>query len=157
MPHDDRAQHLDLVIGIVILLENGEAFTGRDVDDAARRLDVAREQFEEGGLTRAVCTDDAVTVAGGKFQVDILVEDALAELQAQIVDRNHAFRSPSLVAQDCAEHRQDALTVRVAGNCPASVEILPVSKCIRAVDRADEIVSWVDDGLHGPACRRVCE
>ena len=41
MPHDDCAQHLDLIVGIVILLEDGEAFAGGDIDNAARRFDLA--------------------------------------------------------------------------------------------------------------------
>ena len=45
VPHDDRAQHLDLIVGIVILLQNSEAFARRDIHDAARRLDVAREEL----------------------------------------------------------------------------------------------------------------
>ena len=141
----------------MILLQDGEAFAGRDVNDAARRFDLAREELEEGRFARTVCSNNAVAVAGREFQVDILVEDAFAELQAQIVDCYHAFRSPSLVAQDCAEHRQNALSVRVAGNRPTSIEILPISECIRAVDIAYEVISGVDHGLNGLTRRRVCK
>ena len=89
MSHDDRTQDLDLIVGIVILLQDGETLPGRDFHDAARRLDVAREQLEEGRFPRAVCADDAVAIPGGELQIDILVEDTFAELQAEIVDGNH--------------------------------------------------------------------
>ena len=87
--HDDRTQYLDLIVGIVILLQDGETLPGRDLHDAARRLDVAREQLEEGRFPRAVRADDAVAIPGSKLQIDVLVEDTLAELQAEIVDGNH--------------------------------------------------------------------
>ena len=67
MSHDDRTQHLDLIVGIVILLQDGEAFSGRDLHDAACRLDVAREQLEEGRFPRAVRADDAVAIPGGEL------------------------------------------------------------------------------------------
>ena len=89
MSHDDRTQDLDLVEGIVILLEDGETLTRCNVHNAARRLDIAGQKLEEGGFSRAVRADDAVAVAGGELQIDILIEDAFAELQTQIVDGDH--------------------------------------------------------------------
>ena len=80
MSHDDGAQHLHLVERVVILLEHGETVARGDVHDAARRLDLAREELEECRFARAVCANDTVAVAGREFQVDILIEDAFAEL-----------------------------------------------------------------------------
>ena len=65
--HDDRTQYLDLIVGIVILLQDGETLPGRDLHDAACRLDVAREQLEEGRFPRAIRADDAVAIPGGEL------------------------------------------------------------------------------------------
>ena len=87
--HDDRAQDLVVVVGIVVLLQDSEALARRDLDRAAGRLNVACQQFEEGGLTGTVRADDAVAVARRELEVDVLVEDALAKLEADIIDCNH--------------------------------------------------------------------
>ena len=89
MSHDNRAQHLDLVIGVVILLQDSETLARRDIYDAACRFDIPREQLEKSRLPRAVCTDDAVAISGRKLQIDVFVKDAFAELQTEIVDGNH--------------------------------------------------------------------
>ena len=87
--HDDRAQDLVVIIGIVVLLQDSEALARCNLDRAARRLNVACQQFEEGGLAGTVRADDAVAVARRELEVDVLVEDALAKLEADIIDCNH--------------------------------------------------------------------
>lgn len=87
--HDDRAQDLVVIVGVVILLQDSEALARRDLDCAACRLNVACQQFEEGGLAGTVRADDAVAVARRELEVDVLVEDALAKLEADIIDCNH--------------------------------------------------------------------
>ena len=89
MAHHDRAEHLILVKGIVILLQDREALARRDLDRAARRLELAREQLQERRFASAVRANDAIAVARRELQVDVLVEDALAELEAQVVRGNH--------------------------------------------------------------------
>ena len=89
--HHDRAQHLILVERVVILLEDREALAWRDLHHAARRLELTGEQAQERGLAGAVRADDAVAVARRELEVDILIEDALAELEAQVVRGNHSF------------------------------------------------------------------
>ena len=54
---------------------------------AGIRLEFAGKQFEEGRFTGAVGADDAVAVAGRKFEVDILEKDALPEGKAKIAYR----------------------------------------------------------------------
>ena len=43
--HDDRAQHFVIIVGIVVLLQHGQAFARRDFNGAARRLNVACQQL----------------------------------------------------------------------------------------------------------------
>ena len=93
MTEHDRAQHLDLVEGVVILLEHGKALARRDVDRAFRRLDVAREDAQERRLARAVRADDAVAIARRELDAYILEQDALAKLQRQSACTNHKIRS----------------------------------------------------------------
>ena len=89
MAHDDRAQDLVVIVGVVILLQDSEALARRDLDCAACRLNVACQQFEEGGLAGTVRADDAVAVAGGKLQVDLLKKNAASKLHGKIGNRDH--------------------------------------------------------------------
>ena len=73
----------------MVLLQNGHALTGRDDDLARGGLKVAGEHLEEGGLARAVRADDAVAVAGGELDVDVLEERLAAVGKRNILRCNH--------------------------------------------------------------------
>ena len=93
MTEHDRAQNLDLVEGVVILLEHGKALARRDVNRALRRLDVARKDAQKRRLARAVRADDAIAVARRELDAYILEQNALAKLQRQSACTNHKIRS----------------------------------------------------------------
>ena len=93
MTEHDRAQNLDLVEGVVILLEHGKTLARRNVDRAFRRLDVARKDAQKRRLARAVRADDAIAVARRELDAYILEQNALAKLQRQSACTNHKIRS----------------------------------------------------------------
>ena len=88
--HNDRVQYRVLVILEVVLLQDGHPLVGRDDDLAAGGLQVAGEDAEEGGLPRAVGSDDAVAVAGGEFQVHMLEQGLAGEVDADVADCDHS-------------------------------------------------------------------
>ena len=79
--HDDSAQHLILVIGIMVLLQYGHALTRGNVDGALGWLNIATQELQEGGLAGTVGTDNAIAVARRELDGYVLKEDALAKLQ----------------------------------------------------------------------------
>ena len=74
----------------VVLLEHGHARTGFDGNIARRRVQLARQDFQEGGLACAVCADDAVAVALGEFDVDFFEQRFSAKVQADVGYGNHS-------------------------------------------------------------------
>ena len=77
--HDHRVDDPVLLEGEVVLGEDGHALARADGDLALVGLELAREELQEGGLARAVRADDAVAIARGEFEVDVLEEEAFAE------------------------------------------------------------------------------
>ena len=87
---DDGVQNGEIVVREVVLLEHGHARTGFDGNIARRRVQLARQDFQEGGLACAVCADDAVAVALGEFDVDFFEQRFSAEVQADVGYGNHS-------------------------------------------------------------------
>ena len=92
--HDDSIENRIGVILVLVLLENGQARAGLEKHLAGGRLQLAGENFQKRRLARAVGADDAVAVAGGKLQVDLLKKNTAAKLHGKIGNGNHAV-SPS--------------------------------------------------------------
>ena len=87
--HDDRVHHVVGVVGVLILLEHRHAGLGQDGHLAGGGLQLAGEDFQEGGFTRAVGADDAVAVALGELEIHVGKEGLAAVGQAQIGNCNH--------------------------------------------------------------------
>ena len=92
MAHDDRLQHLVAVKLEVVLTQHGHALAGGDDHFARGRLQLTGKHFEERRFARSVCADDAVTVAGGKFDVDVLEERLAAVRKRNILGCDHVIR-----------------------------------------------------------------
>ena len=73
----------------VVLLEYAHARLGRDGYRAGGRVEVARQDAQEGGLARAVRADNAVAVALREFQVYVLEQRLAAEVQTQFANIDH--------------------------------------------------------------------
>ena len=72
VPEHNSAQHGDVVIGILVLLQNRHALGLVERDFALVRLYFAAEYFKEGRLARAVGADYAIAVSLSEFEVDVL-------------------------------------------------------------------------------------
>ena len=92
--HDDSIENRIGVVLVLVLLQNGKARAGLEKHLAGGRFQLAGENFQKRRLARAVRADDAVAVAGGKLQVDLLKKNAAAKLHGKIGNGNHAV-SPS--------------------------------------------------------------
>ena len=89
--HDDGVEDGVFVVLELILLEDGHARAGLEEDIAGRRLQLAGEHFQKGGFAGAVRADDAIAVAGCELQVDLLEQDAAAELHAEVGNCDHSL------------------------------------------------------------------
>ena len=88
--HDGIEDEL-VVIFVLILLEEGETLARIHGHGAVRRLQLAGENFEEGGLAGAVGTDDAVALARQEFDVDIFKQGLLADPVGYVVCCDHGM------------------------------------------------------------------
>ena len=89
--HEDGVEHRVIVEGKVILRQDRESLAWAHADRATRRVEVATDGAQEGGFTGTVGTDDAITVAGQKLEIDVLKEDPLSESDVQTTNYNHDF------------------------------------------------------------------
>jgi hypothetical protein len=80
----------------VILAKYRQALVIGDVNVARGGLELTAEQLQEGGFARAIGANDAVAVAGGEFEVNILEQDLTAEMKAEIVNGNHVYSNEIL-------------------------------------------------------------
>ena len=87
--HDDGLHHRELVVFVVVLLQHAHPVIRTDGHTAAGGLDHAGDDFQQGGLTGAVGTDDTVAVARHKIQVHILVQIVALKLQTYVIYRKH--------------------------------------------------------------------
>ena len=87
--HQHRIQYGVFVEGKVILTQNRHANRVGNRYLARRRLQFTAQDLEKGGLSRTVCTDDAIAVSGGKFQVNVLKEKLTAKVKAKIGNCDH--------------------------------------------------------------------
>ena len=87
--HDDRVHDGVIVIGVLVLLQNGDPLGGVDGDGAVGGVQLSCEDTQERGLARAVGADDAIAVAGEKLQVNVLEQPLTAKLHTEIAYCNH--------------------------------------------------------------------
>ena len=78
MAHDHGIKNGVLVKGELVLAEHGESFARPLADLAPVRFKLAGQDLQKGGFTGAIGPDQAVTVAGGEFDVDVLEDYPLA-------------------------------------------------------------------------------
>ena len=89
VPHDDGVENREVVELVLILPEHGKPLPFRDDNLTGVGADLCGEDLEEGGLTGAVGTDDAVAVAGSELDVDVLEENAIPVSEGDIGSGNH--------------------------------------------------------------------
>ncbi|MPN24971.1 hypothetical protein SDC9_172377 [bioreactor metagenome] len=73
----------------MILPQHRDAFAGRDHDFAFVRFDFAGEYLEKRRFSRSVRTDQAIAVAIGKLNIDMLKQRSAAILKGYIVCADH--------------------------------------------------------------------
>ncbi len=79
--HNNGAEHLILVKGIVILLQYRHTLAWGNLNGAFGWLNIPAQELQESGFAGTVGTDNAIAVAWGKFNRYILKQDTLAKLQ----------------------------------------------------------------------------
>ena len=62
----------------MVLLQEGESLARSDHNISIGRFELPGKDFKESRFTGTVCSDQAVAVAFGKFDVDILKEGFFA-------------------------------------------------------------------------------
>ena len=87
--HDDSLQNLEIIKLEMVLAKDSHALAGGDHNIAGRRFQFAGEDLEERGFSGSVGADDAVAVAGGKLDIDILKEGLAAIGKRYILRCNH--------------------------------------------------------------------
>jgi hypothetical protein len=84
----------------MVLGENGHPHAGSDGDFASVRIQLAREKIQEGGFTRPIRPDYAITIAGNKFEVYILEEKTIAKSKCEFGYAYHGTALFSYIRQD---------------------------------------------------------
>ena len=127
--HDDGVHDVVGVVGVLILLEHRHAGLGQDGDLAGGGLQLAGEDFQEGGFTRAVGADDAVADALGELEIHVGKEGLAAVGQAQVGNCNHVvllfMRKSSYGADyitDCSKGPEKNWTRRPYAPCNIKCE-----------------------------------
>ena len=87
--HDDGVHDGVIIVGVLVLFQNGHPLGGVDGDGALGGVQLPGENPQEGGFARAVGTDDAIAVAGQELKVYVLEQPLAAKLHSQIADCNH--------------------------------------------------------------------
>ena len=72
--HDHRVQHRILVIFEVVLLQKGKAFPRCHGDISVCGFQLSGKDLQESGFSRAVGTDQSITVPLNEFDIDVLKE-----------------------------------------------------------------------------------
>ena len=82
--HDDGVHNIVLVVFEMVLLQNAHPVVRAHSHRAGGRLQRAGKDAQQRGLAGAVRSDDAIAVAGRKFQIDVFIQRAARELQADV-------------------------------------------------------------------------
>ena len=86
---DDSVQHNLIVVFLLILFEEGETLSGRNVDRAVCRIELTGQNFKEGRLAGAVRADDAVAVALREFNIYIFEQSFFADSVSYAIGFDH--------------------------------------------------------------------
>ena len=87
--HDDRVQDRIIIVLELVLLEHRHADAGLDLHMAVGGVLRPRQDFQQGGLSRAVGPDDAVAVSGVELEIGVFEEHAAPVLHAQVGNSDH--------------------------------------------------------------------
>ena len=85
MAHHHHVQHALVFVGELVLAQPGHALVAIERDIARGRLQIAAQDFHEGGLAAAVGADQAVAVAVAEFDGDVFKQRLGAELHGDVV------------------------------------------------------------------------
>ena len=88
--HDDGVEDALVVEGVLVLAQDAELFGAGDGAPVGG-FDVARQDLHEGGLAGAVGAGEAVAVAGGEFDGDVIEKGARAVGFGDAVDGDHGL------------------------------------------------------------------
>ena len=99
--HQHGLGHRLLVEGELVLVQVGDAFPGPDEDLAFVGVELAGQDLQKGRFAGAVGADQAVAVAGGELDVDILEDDSLAVGKSDIGGVYHGECSVKVMSGAC--------------------------------------------------------
>ena len=86
---NNRVYNRTVIKGKMILTQNRHAQLRIQLHRTGRRLQIAGQHAQEGGLTRTVRADDTIAVALGKFQIDIREQILSVKVNAQMINAKH--------------------------------------------------------------------
>ena len=86
---NNRVYNRAVIKGKMILTQNRHAQLRIQLHRTGRRLQIAGQHAQEGGLTRTVRADDTIAVALGKFQIDIREQIFSVKVNAQMINAKH--------------------------------------------------------------------
>ena len=89
VPLHHHIEHPLIFVGKLVLPQPGHALAGVERDVAGSRLQLAGEDFHEGGFAAAVGADQAVAVAVAELDVDVLEQGFGGKLQGDAGSGEH--------------------------------------------------------------------
>ena len=101
--HDDGVEDGIFIVGVLVLLQNGDPLGGVDGDGTGGGIQFPSQNPQEGGFARAVGADDAVAVAGQELQINVLEQPLAAELHTEVAYSNHFLL---LIFNIISDHRR---------------------------------------------------
>ena len=82
--HHNGVFYRELVIGKVILLQNGHSLTRSDDNLARIMLQLTRKHLQKGGFSRSIGTDNTVAVTGGEFEIYVFKKWSVSKLETYV-------------------------------------------------------------------------
>jgi hypothetical protein len=98
--HHHRIQYGTLVKFKVVLAQNGHPLAGINAHGSGIRVEVAGQNFQKGRFTRAVGTDNTVTVTRRKADIHFIKQYALAVPEGYIICCNHGSGNSAAKVQE---------------------------------------------------------
>ena len=93
MAAHDHVEHALVLVAELVLIQLAEPHARLQHDVAGARLEIAAQHLHERGFARAVRADQAIAVAVGEFDRDLLEERLGAELNGDVGSGEHIVQS----------------------------------------------------------------
>ena len=94
MSHQYGIHYRKFVVFEVVLFQNAKALSRLHLDGSLVGFQIAADGSQQGRLSCAIGTNDAIDVTTCKLQIDVLVERLFTKLDSQICNCYHVFPLP---------------------------------------------------------------